>query len=34
MKEIATLVARPTISTGEKAKLTKEEDEIKSKLEA
>jgi hypothetical protein len=34
MKEIATLMARPTITAGEKTKLTKEEDEIKSKLEA
>jgi len=34
MKEIATLMARPTITAAEKAKLSKEEDEIKSKLEA
>jgi len=34
MKEVATLLSRPTITTGEKTKLTKEEDEIKSKLEA
>jgi len=34
MKEIATLMARPTIQASEKAKLTKEEDEIKGKLEA
>jgi predicted nucleic acid-binding Zn-ribbon protein len=34
MKEIATLMARPTISTGEKTKLQKEEEEIKGKLEA
>jgi hypothetical protein len=34
MKEIATLMARPTITTGEKAKLAKEEEELKSKLEA
>jgi hypothetical protein len=33
MKEIATLMTRPTITTGEKAKLSKEEDEIKGKLE-
>jgi len=33
MKEIATLLARPTIQAGEKAKLTKENDEIKAKLE-
>jgi len=33
MKEIATLVARPTITAAEKTKLTKEEDEIKNKLE-
>jgi hypothetical protein len=33
MKEIVTLMARPTITAGEKTKLTKEEDEIKSKLE-
>jgi len=34
MKEIATLMARPTITTGEKSKLSKEEEEIKGKLEA
>jgi indole-3-glycerol phosphate synthase len=34
MKEIATLMARATIQAGEKAKLQKEEEEIKSKLEA
>jgi chromosome segregation ATPase len=34
MKEIATLLARPTIGPAEKTKLTKEEDEIKGKLEA
>lgn len=34
MKEIATLQSRPTITAAEKAKLTKEEDEIKGKLEA
>jgi chromosome segregation ATPase len=34
MKEIATLMARPTITAGEKAKLSKEEEDIKSKLEA
>jgi hypothetical protein len=34
MKEIATLMARPTITAAEKAKLSKEEDDIKSKLEA
>jgi len=33
MKEIATLMTRPTITAGEKAKLTKEEEEIKGKLE-
>jgi hypothetical protein len=33
MKEIATLMARATITAGEKSKLTKEEEEIKSKLE-
>ena len=34
MKDIATLMARPTITAPEKAKLTKEEEEIKGKLEA
>jgi hypothetical protein len=34
MKEIATLMARATITAGEKAKLSKEEEEIKSKLES
>jgi cell division ATPase FtsA len=34
MKEIATLMARPTITAAEKAKLTKEEEDIKGKLEA
>lgn len=34
MKEIATLLARPTIETAEKGKLTKEEDENKGKLES
>ena len=34
MKEIATLMARPTITAAEKAKLQKEEEEIKGKLEA
>lgn len=34
LKEIATLAARTTVTTGEKTKLTKEEDEIKGKLEA
>jgi chromosome segregation ATPase len=34
MKEIATLMARPTITAGEKSKLLKEEEEIKSKLES
>lgn len=34
MKEIATLMARPTITTTEKTKLQKEEEEIKGKLEA
>lgn len=34
MKEIATLIARPTISPAEKTKLQKEEDEIKGKIEA
>ena len=34
MKEIATLLARPTITSGEKVKLQKEEEEIKGKLEA
>jgi len=34
MKEIATLLSRPTITTGEKVKLQKEEEEIKGKLEA
>lgn len=33
-KEIATLLSRPTIAPAEKTKLTKEEDEIKGKLEA
>jgi hypothetical protein len=33
MKEIATLMARPTITAAEKAKLVKEEDEHKGKLE-
>jgi hypothetical protein len=33
MKEIATLVARPTITAAEKTKLTKEEEEMKNKLE-
>jgi len=34
MKEIATLLSRPTITSGEKTKLTKEEDDLKAKLEA
>ena len=34
MKEIATLLSRPTVTTGEKVKLQKEEEEIKGKLEA
>jgi len=34
MKEIATLMARATIQAAEKAKLQKEEEEIKGKLEA
>lgn len=34
MKEIATLMARPTITSAEKAKLSKEEEEIKGKLES
>lgn len=34
MKEIATLLARPTITANEKTKLTKEEEEIKAKIEA
>jgi chromosome segregation ATPase len=34
MKEIATLMSRPTVTAAEKAKLQKEEDEIKGKLEA
>lgn len=34
MKEIATLLARPTITAAEKTKLTTEEGEIKSKAEA
>jgi hypothetical protein len=33
LKEIATLMARPTITAAEKAKLLKEEEEIKGKLE-
>jgi len=34
MKEISTLMARPTIAPAEKSKLQKEEDEIKGKIEA
>jgi hypothetical protein len=34
MKEISTLLARPTITAAEKEKLTKEETEIKAKMEA
>jgi chromosome segregation ATPase len=34
MKEIATLLARPTIPPAEKTKITKESDEIKGKIEA
>jgi hypothetical protein len=34
MKEIVTLLSRPTITPAEKTKLTKEEDEIKGKIEA
>merc|ERR1711990_528289 len=34
MKEIATLMARVTISAAEKTKLQKEEEEIKGKIEA
>jgi hypothetical protein len=33
MKEITTLMSRPTIEAGEKAKLKKEEEEIKGKIE-
>jgi hypothetical protein len=33
LKEIATLMGRPTITAGEKAKLTTEEEGIKGKLE-
>jgi chromosome segregation ATPase len=34
MKEVATLLSRPTITPAEKTKLQKEEEEIKGKLEA
>lgn len=34
MKEIATLLARPTVTAGEKSKLQKEEDDLKGKIEA
>jgi predicted nucleic acid-binding Zn-ribbon protein len=34
MKEISTLLSRPTITASEKTKLTTEESEIKSKMEA
>jgi hypothetical protein len=34
MKEISTLLARPTITAAEKTKLTTEESEAKSKMEA
>jgi chromosome segregation ATPase len=34
MKEIATLLARPTITAAEKSKLQKEEEDIKGKIEA
>lgn len=34
MKEISTLMSRPTITSAEKTKLTTEESEIKSKMEA
>lgn len=34
MKEIATLLSRPTITSAEKTKLTTEESDIKSKMEA
>lgn len=33
LKEIATLIARVTITAAEKAKLTKEESELKEKVE-
>jgi hypothetical protein len=34
MKEIATLLSRPTITAAEKTKLTTEEAEVKSKTES
>ena len=34
MKEISTLMSRPTITSEEKTKLTTEESEIRSKMEA
>jgi hypothetical protein len=33
-KEIATLLSRPTITAGEKTKLTAEQTEVKNKMDA